>query len=137
MKVYRIEHKKEKTIKINQRTYKQTKTKNFVGPYYVPNEMDWKCQRHSDENHPEFKKDIKKIPKNYSKHQSGFKDLEDLKKWFLTKELQKLHKLGYILAIYQVSRCYYGSKQVLFKSKGRRKIINLNDNRLYKDHHEI
>lgn len=121
MKVYRIERRDD-----------------GVGPYSIDNWAELWCdpRAHADNDHPSWIMDksiqdgIRGLTlREKEEYYCGFSYLTDLFVWFSSSNLEKLHKLDFVLTIYEIDKEHVieGKSQTIFKKAlGKRiQIINI------------
>lgn len=101
-----------------------------MGPY-KNGSIEWTKRNHSFSNkHPNpfdekgaLNKFANSNPKNFKEYICGFESIHQLKQWFTKKEINNLKALGFIIVSYEAKDIKKGQYQVMFKPKGKRKIL--------------
>ena len=106
----------------------RVENKEGDGPYTsfdAPFEVYYLTSKHYDELHPgPYQEGWGRISSDCL---FGFKDLEQLKKWFTYDERQILSKYGWRIAIYYTKRLVKNSnKQCIFKKETARRVTAFN-----------
>lgn len=96
------------------------------GPYASFSERLWTTRTHSAPEHPSPDREGLNIQHGEI---CGFESIDKLRSWFNDKELNALHSLEYVVAVFKVSpnSCKVGNKQVVFKRNRLVKAIDIKD----------
>ena len=91
------------------------------GPYVAGGAKMFRNE-HSDRKHPTWKEETGYIPQDWANRWHipsadvlhGFKDMDQLNKWFTPLELKKMERNGFEVKVFEAKFVTHARKQVLF-----------------------